>query len=347
MAAANDRLKEKIEQLMSTAVSKEGATNTLALLFPKADNVLQTYAAMDRSGRNRRLSDRHHALSYFRLNPQAATWSRSELAILFELPPAVTFEQIRQRIDAEPEQNKSRLRRLLLDELANHYESGHPLNADHLSHLADFSSYLISAQDEDRGLFSMPNIERMRWVIGRGLKSLSASERSAVIIDAILSASDLTALSFFVRTVSPDINPDGSTSKSDELGFADRAEEIRQILTNRIRELAESGEIWGQAKPDVLLWFWWSSTDGREVTEFMTKEIEAVGGAERVLPHMISEVASTAGNYENISRSWSKIVDFQLIYTQARNLAESDEERTSQVGLRVLKALERSRNSPL
>src|SRR5262249_46307469 len=120
MAQMDEKLAESLKALTDAARNPEGARNILALLFPKADQILETYVPTEHPEqahermRARRISHRDSAPVYFRLDPTPVSWSRPELEEIMELGPEKAFAVVEERVSKFPEKDNAHLRRLFI-----------------------------------------------------------------------------------------------------------------------------------------------------------------------------------------------------------------------------------------
>ena len=179
------------------------------------------------------------------------------------------------------------------------------------------------------------------------LARLSESERATLLKNAINSASDLSILSDVVRSIAGDLNPEGAKDRRAIAGLGEEANEVRDLLIQRIRDLAETNRIWSQANPGHLLWFWWGADKASEVFKFTDQTMKTEEGLNGLLDASVSTVISSAGNYERVSQSWSKIVNISELTEralQSSNKPEGDEQK--RLALRFLAATKKEQESP-
>jgi hypothetical protein len=166
-----------------------------------------------------------------------------------------------------------------------------------------------------------------------------------VLKSAIATASDLTILTDIIRGIIGDINPDGAKASRNNFNFGEEETIIRNLLLDRVRVAARTGDIWNQANPGHLLWFWLGSNEANEVKTFTDNAMTSSVGLKNLLEIMISTVRSTAGDYEHIQRSWEKIVDLNALRKYAAELvktANSDDEVS--LARRFLSALDKGQS---
>jgi hypothetical protein len=109
------------------------------------------------------------------------------------------------------------------------------------------------------------------------------------------------------------------------------------------------GELWSQADPGDLLWFWWGCNEESQVQAFTLSELSNVVAFSSLLSIPVHRVYSTAGDYDVIDRrSWSKIVNLETLSIKARALADSSApERERKLAVRFLNALARAEGDPM
>ncbi len=352
----NEVDRKKLEASLSSVLIKarnpEGAKNILAMLFPKAENVLRTFITGESDANTqkikRRISQKDFTADYFSLSSQTDFWSRSEFETVMAGLPQEAFNQLREKVEHSTEQKKSDVRRVFLDLLQSKFTSTQKLNQEWLDAIISASPYLLSKKDEDsQFFFSVENEDRLRWIIVRGLRQLSTPDQINLLKSAIQTAGDLTVLTDVVRSVTGDSNPDGSKTTRQDFSWGTERTIIRDLLLGRIKSASETGEIWTQARPDRLLWFWWGTDAAGEVKSFTERAMSSPIGLKKLLEISVSEVKSTAGNYERVPSSWEKIVDLDALAKFASELLKTkNSDIDDKLARRFLAALARGREDP-
>ncbi len=209
MTESDDRkLKTSLDGLLSAAKKREGATNALALLFPKIERALHTYipenASILERRRQRRISQRDFTENYFALSPQAASWGQSEFKAAIKGTAHAAFDALNIKISQTPLQHQSDVRRVFIELLDAEFRSGRSLTDEWLKAIVEESSGLLTKKDEQPGLFSVENEDRLRWLIINALEKLPIEERATILKSAIQDAPDLTVLADVVRSMAED-----------------------------------------------------------------------------------------------------------------------------------------------
>jgi len=346
----DDQLKQRLEDALKMTRDKEGASNVLALLFPRAEKVLQTYVPSETDDAKinrlrRRLSQRDFAANYFTLSPTHNSWGRLEFENLLKNGPKVTFDTLKNRLQMASTKDRSSLLRVFLELLDSAFSSQLLITQGWLdSIIAESPTFLREKDPTAETFFAIDNGDRLRWLVIDSLSRLSEKDRAALLRNAISSAQDLTILSDVVRSVVGDVNPEGSKERREKAGLGDEANDIRDLLIERVRKLAESNEIWGQADAGRILWFWWGADKADEVLRFTDETMKTIRGLEGLFNAAINTVISSEGNYEHVNRSWSKIANIQALVERAQELLlSSDNEEQKQLANRFLAAVERGR----
>jgi hypothetical protein len=329
MADGDNELREKVEELLKGASSQEGARNILALLFPKIDQALAAHMhqSVDDSEfrRERRLAVRDSAPAYFRLDPQPATWGRTELASIVDSGSQDALTSARDKIDLAPEGDRPRLRRLFLESLDGAFGPSRPFTTNWLLVLVNESPYFLKPKDDATiDLWLVDNLQRLERIVMKALRDREPNERFEIFMTVIPLALDLSLLCDFVRSRLSDLNPKGATRESDIKYFGSRGEELRLLLLSRVRQLVNEGLFWSQAEPSRILWFWWGSNFEEEVRAFTDAAQQTPDGLRSLLKVPISRVRSSAGDYDRVGREWSMIIDLNALADRARRLLESN-----------------------
>lgn len=350
------KLSQILESMLSHAKSREATQNALAQLFPKAEAALHTFVPRHSESRNERkrqhrISERDVAPAYFRLDPQPASWGRSELnSVLDSTDPIEAMNKVEERVNSAPESDRPRLRRLFLEALDGAFGVTRPFNLAWLQALLHFAPSYVAARDEAAVfLYTLDNADRLRWIIIHALEGLLPENRATLMLAAIPETKDISILCDVVRTIARDLNPEGAGDELYSAGFGDHTSAVRNALLARVRSLAQSNEIWAQAEPSHILWFWWGSDLQAEVREFTSQAMETEKGVRGLLDAPVSVVHSTEGNYEHVAISnWSKLVNLDELASYAHEIIElSSDESDRKLAERFLTALEQGKKRPV
>jgi hypothetical protein len=336
---------------LAKARNSEGARNVLALLFPKAETVLRTFISPDSEPASRkidrRISQRDFAENYFSLGVDTDAWNQSEFDIILKGSPADAFDQLHRKIAQASSTKHPDIRRIFLELLDSRFSSLQQLDQEWLDAIVAASPDLIIQRDDDGKFFAFDNEDRLRWIIIHGLKNLPALTQMSLLRSSFLNASDLSLLTDLSRTLIGDQEPKGTNRRPDWVDFGEQGSELRSILLGRVMMVARSGEIWNQARPRNLLWFWWGAGSEQDVKEFTTVAMNSPLGLRKLLEVPIGEVKSTAGNYEQVAKHWEKVVDLDGLRLRAEKIiSESKDENDTRLATRFLQALQRGQDEP-
>jgi hypothetical protein len=355
MNGDDKKFAEAVETMLGHAKSREAARNALAQLFPKVASALRSYIPRDSEDRNERkrrhrISEKDSAAAYFRLDPQPASWGRSEIdLVLRSEDPSEALSKIEARVSAAPEADRPRLRRLFLEALDGAFGVTRPFSLMWFQALLNIGPSYVAARDEaTQFLYTFDNADRIRWIIIHALETMLPENRAALVEGVIPHARDISILCDVVRTIAGDRHVGGARDRREVAGFGDLTDSIRNELLSRVRLLAQTNQIWLQSQPDRILWFWWGSDFEVEVHNFTKKAMETEDGLRGLLDVPVSMVYSTEGNYEHIGvSSWSKIVDLDELAKRATALTSSLNDSDKRLALRFLDALERGKKRPV
>jgi hypothetical protein len=355
MNGDDKKFAETLENILTNARLREPVRYALAQLFPKAEAALRTYVPRNSGDRNerkrqRRLSEKDFAPAYFRLDPQPASWSRSEIdAIINSLNPVEALNEVESRVNSAPEGDRSRLRRLFLEALDGVFGILRPFSVAWFKTLIDFGPSYIAARDETTlFLYAFDNADRLRWIIIHALEALLPEARAQLMMAVIPEVDDISILCDVFRTIVKDVHEQGAKSERQAASFGESTDTIREDLLARVRTLADRNQIWSQSQPDHILWFWWGCNFEVEVYGFTKKAMQGEEGLRGLLNVTVSLVRSTDGNYEHVNSStWSKIVDLNELAERAKALKSSTNEADRLLAERFLNALEKGRQDPI
>ncbi|RTL63189.1 MAG: hypothetical protein EKK42_29140 [Pseudonocardiaceae bacterium] len=350
----SDEEKKRFDRLIETGLSlaknREGARHALAFLFPKAEKSIHTYLPPDADVNIRRIKRRvsiaEFSENYFSLSPQLNDWSKPEFEQKFGEGPTETFELLAQKIAFAPEEERPDLRRTFIELLDAEFSSRAEINQEWLDAIINASQTLIRNKDEEaKFLFHFDNLDRLRWLLQHALERLPKETRATLIKSAIAGARDLSLLVDLVRGVIGDLKKEGAKREGPHrVDLGDESEAVRSILLSRVRTLATSGEIWHQARPAQLLWFWWGSTEDDEVLQFTSTAMDTREGLIGLLSNAPSLVRSSEEDYEHVSPTWRKIVDLDQLNAKAEELLSSTDRSDAATAERFIAALRVGRN---
>lgn len=350
MASDTEKFQEKLEGVLKASRNIEAARNAFAILFPKAEQALQTYSVFDSSSKSdrsrmRRISTIDSSQFYFGLTPGFASWGRSEIEDIISSPnPQMAINEILSRIEASVEKDRENLRRVLLDNLSGAFGGDRPFTREWLLALLELATHLLRSEDRLQvGIFSFDNAQRFRWVLVECFRPLRPVERFELFQSAIAKAKDISILCSFFRSAVGDLNPNGRRRDGDEPYFGEGTEYLRAGLLERIQRLTKYGMLWLQVDPGAILWFWWSCDLEAEVRAFTDKAQRTKRGLRALLEVPISYVQSTAGNYEQISeKPWSMLVNLKSLEKRANSIVRSSKNEADVVrAKKFLEALKR------
>jgi hypothetical protein len=349
------KLADLLENVLSRAKSREPAKNAVAQLFPRAEAGLRTYVPRDSGARGERkrqhrISEKDFALAYFRLDPQPATWSRSEIDLVLNSPdPFKALGDVQERVNGAREGERPRLRRLFLEALDGSFNVRRPLSLAWLRALLEFAPSFVAAVDESTVfLYTFDNADRLRWIIIHAFEGLLPENRAALMLAVIPETKDVSILCDVVRTIVRDQHAKGAGDERSSAGFDESTDAVRDVLLDRVRSLAQSNQIWAQSQPDRILWFWWGCDLEAEVREFTTRAMNTDEGIRGLLNATVTLVHSTEGNYEHVAvSSWSKIIDLDRLASYASAWRSRSNESDRGLAERFLKALEEGKKRPI
>ncbi|MGB5904741.1 MAG: hypothetical protein WBF99_05035 [Xanthobacteraceae bacterium] len=348
--AQEKKLEELIQRGLKLAKNEEAAKNILALLFPRVESVAKTFVPsldVNRSERmrKRRISLSDYSENYFLLSPTEETWGQAEFSSAIGSTPNEAFQALDKRLAKAAPENQSDIRRMFVELLDAEFSSHKAIDDDWLKAIVAESPQLIATPDrKEIFLFHVDNDERLRWLIVNALERLPTNQRATLVKAAIRSASDLSLLSDVVRYIAGDLHPKGGADKLRRADFGEETDEVRQELIMKIENLAAAGEIWNQAKPGKLLWFWWGANKEDDVRAFTSRAMNTSLGLLTLLQIIPGAVISSSESYERVSKSWENIVDLEALKERALIQLRTGNSEERAISQRFLTALERGNN---
>jgi hypothetical protein len=347
------RFNNLIEAGLSLAKDREGAKNALAFLFPKIEQSIHTFLPSDTDMNvqriKRRVSIADFAENYFALVPAPNDWGKSEFEQKFAEGATATFNLLARKVAFASDEEQPELRRTFIELLDAEFSSRTEINQEWFDAIIKESPILIIAKDEEaKFLFHFDNMDRLRWLLQHALEKLPSEKRATTIKSAAANAADLSLLVDLIRGIIGDQKKDGVKREGDSrLDLGDETETVRRILLNRIRTLAESGEIWHQAKPAHILWFWWGATEDDEVRKLTSTVMNNHEGLIGLLSNAPNLVRSSREDYERVSPTWREIVDLDRLNEKAEELLLSNDRSDTATAQRFISAFQAGRNDSL
>lgn len=321
---SDEKLKAEVKVLLDGAQNRDAAGDALVFLFPKlSGSVDKPFSTEDYGNRSidRRISKRQFARNYFTLTPDRTHPSKLQLQELMKAGPEPFFNRLSALISAVDEGQRMDVLNTWFDFLEGSLpESEIDYNHWFLSLLEFLSNLNIEIDWRREPIFGVTAAERIQFLTIGFLRKLSRFQRVSSMMFAIERASDISILCDVLRRTVGDIQPEGASQKDD---FFDReaAEELREALLSRVRELAYQGGLAEQNTPAEILWFWWGSGHTDEVRAYTAMLMKTEEGLRVLFDMPISVVRSTGGNYERINReSWSKLLDLSQLEVLANEM---------------------------
>ncbi|MGO9133835.1 MAG: hypothetical protein ACLP8A_07270 [Methylovirgula sp.] len=200
------------------------------------------------------------------------------------------------------------LRRAVIDHLAQRFERAAP---DHEMMTALFaaSPAYLRAEQGVRPNDGASVKDLFCDLVRRVLAALSPSDRAA-LYEALFSK--LADLSLACLVANAEATVDGNPAI---------AAELSSRLDPRVETLAARGDLWRQAVPAAVLWFWWRFAQDDRLYAFVRTSMRDKASLSVILDMVVEPDAN--GTDLIAVRRWSKIVDFSGLEKEALQLALS------------------------
>jgi len=141
-----------------------------------------------------------------------------------------------------------------------------PFSSTWFKALVDASPSFIATADETKQfVYRFDNADRLRWVLIHALEGLLPENRAQLMMAVIPQARDISILCDIFRTIARDLHEGGAKNERQATSFGNLTDATREALLGRVRELAQTNQIWSQSQPSRLLWFWWGCSLENEV----------------------------------------------------------------------------------
>lgn len=244
-----------------------------------------------------------------------AHWEGADIEALLESDsPSQALASIEARLAASPAADRPLLRRQILEALETAFGRGKALTREWLEAILAASPNYLRASDETRRPVSTPsNQERLCALLIGGLEVTPPPERGQLIGSLIRDLEDVSLVCALFCSVA-----------AEEAFFGACAGALRDDLLDRVSLFAKSGELWAQAAPSSLLWFWFACGQEQDVYIFTQRSMREAGALRPLLEMAIDRVHASDGEHDVIAvRRWSKIIDFNGLEKRAVELVLS------------------------
>ncbi len=340
--AKTEEIKKEVDFLLQGAKNRQAVTEALTFLFPKLGDILEVSTKhLAYSSPRYRISSAEFARTYFNLTPDETVWGKSQTDAMVVGSPEDAFRNFSERLARTPSRDRAKLRRVFIDILSTiARQTDRPL--DWFMMLVENARILLEQVPETKlGFFDLEIDLQITLLLIEFLKPLDQGEREAIISHAIIHANDISFLCRVFRTFVGDVEQDGASGRSSD-AFGENTDTLRQTLVRKVVDDASSRRLYEQVRPQDILWFWWGSGYGSNVRQHTSEALDDPTALRSLLKIPISNVLSSAGNYEHVDRnSWSKIIDLEKLHLKAVKLSTDPSDPDHDASLRFLSAYDR------
>lgn len=169
--------------------------------------------------------------------------------------------------------------------------------------------------------------DRLCQLLARHLSATPPAERGLLLETASEPLRDVSLAAALFRLLASASTEEAVSDRRDDY-FGPRTEDLRAKLFARVQNLAKTGEIWSQASPAALLWFWWACGQEQKVYEFTQQAMRDKKSAASLFPVPVDRLLIEGAAHEVVlARRWSKILDLHGLERPALELALQGETR--------------------
>jgi hypothetical protein len=236
-------------------------------------------------------------------------------SLIAQATPKGAFASFEAWIDGFPDAERPRLRNEILEGLKSRIPTEPSLTQEWLNALfAASGAYLRAGQGASVYPDGTSLAECLCALVRAAFAMLSEAERVALFRALLPDLSDLSLACLLLANSADD--------HMAEALFGSAVAELRGLLQPRVEKLGASGELWQQAAPAAVLWFWWRFAQEDRVYAFVKASMNDARSL-AVMFDMLVEPAppGTTGGDLIAVRRWSKIIDFQSLEKAAVQLA--------------------------
>ncbi|WP_181313849.1 P-loop NTPase fold protein [Phreatobacter cathodiphilus] len=333
----DEEWKHEIEQVLARARHDSAARSALRYLFPRIARVTGDGAPGENDddviARDAfRVCSQQSSDVYFGLAPQSGAIGHAEVR---ELRAAVddpsSLRALLGLVEDSGIETYRAQRIAFLNSLTADANNREALSIGRILNLLEIADQLVLCGDPEPGFFGpIFNGDRIRTILIKYIESLGADTRYGIAAEIMSEGHSLTAVVDLCRSLIGDLRSGGASGRS-AFGGAE-AQNLRQIVLDRVRRAASEGRFWGQPDPMALLWFWQQAVEDEEVRSWLESQLKSDKILERFMVIAPGMVYSTAGNYRSVRREiWSRIVDIDAVHEKAKIWAAAENEDDDRV----------------
>jgi hypothetical protein len=295
--------------------------DALSMLFPRAATAFGRDWLADRStpSKDRRIQSQSSAYSYFELTRPKFDWS-IELLQRAATDRFFIEDMLENEIDSITDENEERSR--LINELLDYIEESNIpnlINAGIISSIISKTSLFIKNDDDISFSSTRAHIEDI--IVHCYSEYENKIEAARAIAELIDGAPDVTILCGVVRRLFGDIREEGSSQKRDTTRTA---EFVRQKLVEKIQKLADTGDIFQSAKPNIVFWCWWAQTDDNQVKDYLSTLMHNGQNTEDIMKMAVNiGLSSSNGYFDYVQTEWNRILDLDDLDRKANKIVEN------------------------
>lgn len=268
--------------------------------------------------------------------PKSAVRSVEIAALLSSVSPSEALATLEERIANLPSGDVPSFRRQIIESLDAAFRSGTSFTRDWLKAILEAAPIYIRAKDERREPSAAKSLEeQLHELLARAMETKTPFDRGDLVGSVIAELRDISLLCHFFRSVDEDWTAERAKRDAKETYFGEYTEGLRNQLLNRVLGLAKTDELWLQASPSSILWFWWGCDQEQQVYVFTKKAMQQTNSLVALLNVPVERSCSSDGDYDLIQvRRWSKIIDFHTLENRALELALSGPSREARTRAR-------------
>ncbi len=235
--------------------------------------------------------------------------------------PACAFALLEASLNKCPDAERLRLRGVVLDILEARISNETPLTGDWLKAVFEASvAYLRAGQGGAAYPDGKSLADRLCTLVRAALALMSPPERVALFRAILPELSDVSLACLLLRSSADD--------QVAEALFGPAVTELRSILQPCVEKLGARGDLWQQAAPAAVLWFWWSFAQEDRLYAFVKASMRDSRSLAALLDMIVEPAVPNSSGVDLVAvRRWSKIIDFGGLEKEALQLALSGASR--------------------
>ncbi|MBA8904180.1 P-loop NTPase fold protein [Phyllobacterium sp. P30BS-XVII] len=302
----------------------------ITYLFPHLQQHFSRHSIGSVGERAHRIADFQYSLNYFSLTAESTSWPRSVLTFVLSQRPSKTITMMYSQLDKMPKVDHPELRRQFLSHLMVKLRERPADVLEWIDAIQSESHRLIQYKDETEPYAD--NLLSLRAIMTSLLHQLTMVEQSKKLLSLIMQSEDISLLASVIRQ-----------PKANELVLGKDETSLRNALFQRVLDLEKNGELWHQADPLELIYFWKTGPQPDTLRTRMTAAIKRNELAAGIMLGLYKHISKRLSLKEELD----KFFNISLVEKLAGNWIERGAEPLKSQSLMFLDAIDETKSSDI